>query len=106
MKPDNLPTTRSARLVFAGISFLIVLMPSCWSQSPPFQWAQQAGGSGIHTGSSVAVDPSGNIFVAGRLDGTATFGNSTLNGSGYADVLVAKYNPLGQVLWAIPRGRD
>lgn len=54
----------------------------------------------IAEGNSLAVDPSGNIYVAGKFQGTTLFGGSisrTSNG-GY-DTFLAKYSPAGNLLW-------
>ena len=46
-----------------------------------------------------AADASGNVYVAGILTGTATFGTTTLISSGGADLFVAKWNN-GGFVWA------
>jgi hypothetical protein len=76
------------------------------------QWAQTVtAGSSDSSFSSVAVDSSGNVYVAGEIDGTGTydFGNNVkatgtatsaglLNPAGNA--VLAKYNSSGIVQWA------
>lgn len=76
-----------------------------------FAWAKQLAGSG--SGNSAAVsaikaDAAGNSYVAGQFTGTVDFdpspaGTITLtasstNGTGF----IAKYDPLGQYVWAKP----
>jgi hypothetical protein len=64
-------------------------------------WAQDIGDSGMDWISSVATDKSGNVFLAGTHgSATLTVGSYTLTGGGFNDVLVAKFDPNGNVLWA------
>jgi Ca2+-binding RTX toxin-like protein len=58
-------------------------------------WAKQAGGTSEDSGQGIAVDGSGNSYVTGQFDGTATFGpgeanETTLTSDGSSDVFVAK----------------
>jgi hypothetical protein len=67
------------------------------------QWAQRVGGSGADYLSSVAVDGTGNVIVAGQFSGTTTglespAINPTSNGS--SDGIVIKYNASGGSQWA------
>lgn len=48
----------------------------------------------------VKVDPNGYVFVAGLLQGKATFGTTTLNSKNGGDVLLIKLDPDGNVVWA------
>ena len=51
-------------------------------------------------GDSVAVDPAGNVAVAGSYSGSETFGSKTLTAGGQSEAFVAKLGPAGNVLWA------
>ncbi|MEO5644109.1 MAG: gliding motility-associated C-terminal domain-containing protein [Bacteroidia bacterium] len=73
-----------------------------YDQNGNILWAKPAGGSGNDRGLSIAVDNSGNVYVCGFIEGTATFfgsPNITVSGSGNFDIFVAKYNSSGSVLW-------
>jgi hypothetical protein len=48
----------------------------------------------------LAADSIGNVYFAGRFSGTATFGTNTLVGSSAGDIFLAKYDSLGNALWA------
>ena len=71
------------------------------------------GDSGVYfdSGSDIAVDAFGNSYVIGSFGGTATFGggetNETiLNSVDRVDILLAKYNADGLLLWATQAGGD
>ncbi|MBI4662023.1 MAG: hypothetical protein HY735_24640 [Verrucomicrobia bacterium] len=59
-------------------------------------WARQNGGNA----SCVALDQFDNAYVVGRFMSTAAFGGANLTSLGRSDVIVAKYDAAGQVLWA------
>ncbi len=58
-------------------------------------WAKKAGGTNTDYGYGIAVDVSGNSYVTGNFEGTATFGEgdaneTTLVSSGGYEIFVAK----------------
>ena len=65
------------------------------------QWLQKGGGSSTDYGRGVAVDASGNVYLAGDIYGTGncTFGTVTVNGAGAYDAFIAKYNNAGTIQW-------
>jgi hypothetical protein len=71
-------------------------------------WAQRAGGASSDTGYGIALDSTGNVYVAGNFTGTAGFGGTTLTatgGSADTDILVAKLDgATGNFLWAKSAG--
>ncbi|MCB0543503.1 MAG: tail fiber domain-containing protein [Saprospiraceae bacterium] len=71
-------------------------------QKPAF--IGQAGGIDSEQGYGIAADAAGNIYVTGAFRGTATFDSQTLTSSGNSDAFVVKYDPTGNVLWAIAGG--
>lgn len=77
---------------------LIVEAPSV--PDSVFQWVKSAGGSGKDYGRALAVDPEGNLVVAGTFSDKATFGTLTLTSAGGDDVFVAKCDRSGAWLWA------
>lgn len=80
---------------------------SAFAQTPPWAWAKSAGGTGADYAESIAVDASGNTYMAGSFYSLGlSFGSNTLtnNSSGTADIFLAKYSPNGNVLWAKEAG--
>ena len=58
-------------------------------------WTRQFGSSGSDTALGVALDPGGNVYVAGRTNGELPGQTST----GPRDAFVRKYGPDGDELW-------
>jgi len=67
-------------------------------------WARKANSADDNRGYDVAVDNAGNILATGAFKGASiTFGSvfiSNTAATGYYDVLVVKYDPSGNVIWA------
>ena len=70
-----------------------------YNNTGTFQWVKSAGGTINDVGNSVAVDGSGNVYVTGYYQGTATFGTITKTSVGSLDMFVAKYNSSGSCQW-------
>src|SRR5688572_25082949 len=68
-----------------------------YNASGTLLWAKQAGGARNDSGQGIAVDGSGNSYVAGYFEGiTATFGTTTFTSNGgNDDVFIAKYDASG-----------
>ena len=69
-----------------------------------FVWAKKLGGVNIDEGTSVAIDPSGNVLIAGTFEtigdfdpGVAVF---NLTSSGLNDLFITKLDALGNLVWA------
>jgi Beta-propeller repeat len=75
----------------------------CTHQSPdqptPVLTAWRAGGTLWDSGSGISIDPSGNVYVTGWLEGSGTFGNTNVTSAGGRDIFVAKYTASGTLLW-------
>lgn len=84
-----------------NFSFLLCMN----AQTPNWSWAKNSSGTADVEPRGVALDPSGNLYVAGRYAlGYAVFGNDTLQGydtvSVNSDVFFVKYNSSGSVQWS------
>lgn len=66
-------------------------------------WGTYYGGTGYESGNSVAIDPSGNIYVGGVTSTTvnmASGGFQNTYGGGTSDALLIKFDANGNRLWA------
>jgi hypothetical protein len=74
------------------------------AQQPTFQWAKRTGNSGFDYGSSIAVDPSGNVYTTGQFQGFVDFNPDTgvflLTSAGAEDIFVRKLDASGNLIWA------
>ncbi|MFL5753724.1 MAG: T9SS type A sorting domain-containing protein, partial [Bacteroidia bacterium] len=62
-------------------------------------WALQEGGNSDEYSEDIAVDASGNIYIAGYFYGTADFSGQLLVSQALEDLYVAKYNASGILQW-------
>lgn len=65
-----------------------------------FEWVSGGGSQGNDKTRAIAVDPAGNVYIAGEISGAAEFGKHSVESHGKMDVLVAKLSPGGEFLWA------
>jgi hypothetical protein len=89
----------------------IILFVSCLiatlanAQSPTFEWAKTMGGYyGYPTGTSNAIDASGNVYTTGYFEGRVDFdpgaGTFYLTAAGSNDIFITKLNSSGNFIWA------
>ena len=64
----------------------------------------KAGGPNNDHGQAITSLDDGSSLVAGRFQGSVTFGTTTLTSAGAQDVFVAKINPDGTYAWATQAG--
>ncbi|NUO47490.1 MAG: hypothetical protein HOV80_01395 [Polyangiaceae bacterium] len=63
-------------------------------------WSKQFGGTNDQGARAVAVDATGNVFLAGDFLNAIDFGGGVLNNPSGYDVYVAKLDPAGNHLWS------
>ena len=86
------------------ILIISILGLNLFAQTPDWQWATQAGGSGRDRGHAIALDDNGNKYVTGRFETTSVFGSHTLVSGGNSDIFVAKMDEEGNWIWATRAG--
>jgi hypothetical protein len=55
-------------------------------------WSKRVGGTGSDKAPALAIDPVGNVVMAGSFQGTVDFGGGALTSAGGNDVFIAKYS--------------
>lgn len=94
-------------LSFVLLSSFCLLNGISNAQVPDWLWAKSEGGANFDLATSIVVDPTGNIYVAGNFESsTITLGSTVLtNIGGYkSDIFLVKYDANGNVLWAKSAG--
>jgi hypothetical protein len=88
------------------ILILVISFGIAAAQVPPgWQWVQTDTGTDSENGNAIATDPSGNIIVTGYFSSTPfVLGSYSLTNAGIYDFYAAKYDPFGNVLWAMQGG--
>jgi hypothetical protein len=84
---------------------IIALLPTgLFAQEAEVGFAVNIGGASIDQSNTVAIDGSGNSFVAGRFYGELTLGDSVYSSAGVSDGFLAKLDSQGEVLWSVAFG--
>jgi hypothetical protein len=73
-----------------------------YSPSGDRNWIRQFGTSSEDDAAALAVEPSGNVYVAGRTDGAFDGNDTSIRPDGY----LRKYDTSGAVLWTREFGSD
>lgn len=65
------------------------------------QWASRGVGSSFEVASSLAVESNGDVFITGNFQSPVlSFGAINLNNTGESAMFIAKFNALGNIVWA------
>ncbi|MCB0712800.1 MAG: choice-of-anchor D domain-containing protein [Ignavibacteriae bacterium] len=75
-----------------------------YSAAGEIQWVKSGSGSGDDWGQSIAVDQSGNSYAVGHIDGSISFGTTSLSTSGAEDIFIVSYDKDGNFRWAKSAG--
>jgi hypothetical protein len=102
----GLGETNQTTLLSAGGDDIFIAQ---YDASGALQWVKRAGGTGSDQGTSVAVDDSGNSYLAGFFNAAAIFAQgqanqTTLTAAGNSDIFIARYDFNGTLLWVMRAG--
>jgi hypothetical protein len=93
---------------FSLVLTFILVFPVYFLQAQNYQWAHGVGSTHSDIGRSSAIDMHGNLYVTGSFERTAdfdpSFATANLVSAGSPDIFLAKYDSLGNYLWAISMG--
>lgn len=87
----------SAALALLLLKALVATTPAA-AQEP--LWARSMGGVWNDAPEAVATDAAGNVYTAGRFQGTFHVGGSSLSSGGQVDTFVTKLDASGSLVWA------
>jgi hypothetical protein len=90
-----------ANLVSAGLDDIFIAK---YDAQGTHLWSQKFGSTSLDAARSVAVAPSGRIYVTGGFVGSMSFGGAVLNPLGGADIFLAMYEPSGAHVWSVRYG--
>lgn len=68
------------------------------AQTPDWQWARNASGTGLQETILSSTDLSGNVYLAGNFQTDITFGTTTMLQNGLG-MYLAKFDPAGNLKW-------
>ncbi|MBX3043790.1 MAG: SBBP repeat-containing protein [Ignavibacteriae bacterium] len=70
------------------------------AQNVSFDWLKSLGGPNNDVLRGVCIDSSGNIYATGSFIGTTSIANQNFVSNGATDIIVNKFDSIGNLLWA------
>ena len=72
-----------------------------YDSSGNLKWAKIAGGINDDYAYGITTDAIGNVYLVGTfLSPTMYFDTNTITNAGFCNILIAKYDPSGNIIWA------
>jgi Beta-propeller repeat len=93
-------TVKLGAATFTSLGGTDVLVVKLDASTGEIIWARQFGSTGYDSGSSIAADDGGNVYIAGSFDGAITFGGPTVQTAGGYDAFVASLDAAGNHRWS------
>jgi hypothetical protein len=108
---NRISAVEQMKIKLQALFILILFNYGVQAQFTEWVWARQAGGSFDDRCNHSTIDVNQNVLITGYYqEQTLVIGNDTLHNfdpySGIADILVAKYDSEGNVLWANTAGSN
>jgi hypothetical protein len=75
-----------------------------YSNEGDFQWTSTSGGFGNDNSTAITCDNNSNVYVSAWFNDTILINDDTLLSAGKTDVLIAKYDVSGNLIWAKKHG--
>jgi hypothetical protein len=88
-------TFGTATLSNPGVQQMFVVK---YNSAGAVQWAYASSSFSVTSGEDLTVDASGNVYITGGFDATATFGTTNLTNGG---IYIVKLNSSGVLQWAV-----
>ncbi|MDD3739798.1 MAG: T9SS type A sorting domain-containing protein [Bacteroidales bacterium] len=89
---------------------LIILMCLCFKisfcQNISFEWLKLIGQEGVNELKCMVIDSNSNIIVGGFFENTICIDENIINSNGNKDLLLAKYDSLGNNIWVFHGGGE
>ena len=84
---------------------MLIVFQLAQAQAQELHWANRAGGNRFDYARAISIDSSGNSYITGIFEETASFDGVDLTSvGGPPDIFLAKYNPDGTLAWARQTG--
>jgi gliding motility-associated-like protein len=80
-------------------TFLLLLFLAGHQVTAQTNWARRLGAWSNDAYNSIVIDAAGNNYVAGEFGGTIATPIGTIGSQGSLDMVIAKYDPSGTLLW-------
>lgn len=90
--------------LFILLGFISQSVLPIFAQTPEFSYAKTVGGILSDGSTDTALDSEGGRLVSGWFSDNVQVGSTLLESNGAEDILIAKYSPEGDVLWAQSAG--
>ncbi len=76
-----------------------------WTQEGELHWVSRVGEEGVFRAVPLDIDSEGNALISGSFQGKASFNTTVIqSNTPDDDVYLAKWNPDGEILWALKLG--
>lgn len=83
---------------------LLFLLTSASLYAQTLEWVNLPGGIKVDVAEDVIADHNGFSYVTGKFQNTLAIGDTSLVSAGIADIFIAKFDPMSNLVWARQAG--